>query len=71
MIAGSPTEFARIIKLEMDGKKVTVLRRSITVDIDTAYFSEPEEITWDTTHDTQAHGYYYAPKVGRDGRSRK
>lgn len=63
MVAGSSTAFPKVIKLNIAERQVTVLRESITVSIDTAYYSHPKEISWDTTDGEKSHGYYYAPKV--------
>jgi len=63
MVAGSPSMFTKLIKLDVKSGATSVIRTSHTAGIDTAYYSIPTEVTWDTTQDAKAHGYYYPPQV--------
>ena len=63
LVAGSPSVFAKLIKLDIKSGTTSVIRTTHSADIDTAYYSIPKEVSWDTTHDAKAHGYYYPPQV--------
>ncbi len=63
LVAGSPRMFTKLIKLDVKSGTTSVIRATHTSDIDTAYYSVPKEVTWDTTDDAKAHGYYYPPQV--------
>ena len=63
LVAGSPRMFTKLIKLDVKSGTTTVIRATQSTDIDTAYFSTPKEMTWDTTDDDKCHGYYYPPQV--------
>ena len=67
MVAGSPSLFTALIKLNVKTGKTTVVRTShpSTDDIDPGYLSaDPKKVSWDTTLGAKAHGYYYPPQVG-------
>lgn len=65
-IAGSATSPTAVVQLNLQSRKLTVLRSSSTLEIDPDYLSEPELITFPTRSgagETEvAHGIYYAPK---------
>ena len=63
MIAGSSKKFPKIIKLEIDTGKVSVLRESNAIEIDPGYYSVPQRVSWPTTDNATSHGYYYTPAV--------
>lgn len=63
MVAGSPSMFSELIKMDVKSGKTSVIRASHTAGIDTAFYSIPTEVTWDTTQGDKAHGYYYPPQV--------
>lgn len=64
VVAGSPSMFTKLIKVDVKSGTTAVIRATQSTDIDIAYFSIPKEITWDTTDDAKAYGYYYTPQVG-------
>lgn len=66
MVAGSPSMFTKLIKVDVKSGTTTVIRTTHSADIDATYYSIPKELTWDTTDDAKAYGYYYPPQVGRD-----
>ncbi|XP_052057888.1 uncharacterized protein LOC127698463 isoform X5 [Mytilus californianus] len=61
-VAGSPTKFECVIRINLETKEVKVLQESKSLDMDTGYYSIPEEISWKTTNDDVSYGYFYPPK---------
>ena len=64
LVAGSPSMFTKLIKVDVKSGTTTVIRATKSTDIDAAYFSIPKKMTWDTTDDAKCYGYYYPPQVG-------
>jgi dipeptidyl aminopeptidase/acylaminoacyl peptidase len=62
MRAGSPTEAAAIVRLDLETRTFKVLRRSSTLEIDTAYLSTPRAVEFPTEDGRTAHGFFYPPK---------
>lgn len=62
MRAGSPTEAAAIVRLDLETRTFEVLRRSSTLEIDAAYLSTPRAVEFPTEDGLTAHGFYYPPK---------
>jgi dipeptidyl aminopeptidase/acylaminoacyl peptidase len=60
--AGSATEFASIVRLDLATGHFEVLRRSSEVVIDTGYLSAPQEIEFPTEHGLTAHAFFYPPQ---------
>lgn len=46
----------------VDGDTVHAIRPSTEADVDTAYVSVPELLSWPTRDGAKAHGFYYAPQ---------
>lgn len=63
LVAGSPTIFSRLIKVDVNSGTTTVVRKSHADVVDPEYYSNPMEVSWDTTYDDKAYGYYYPPQV--------
>lgn len=61
-LAGSPTESAAIIQLDLATRKPRVLRRSTNVGVDSGYISIPQAIEFPTEHGLTAYGFYYPPR---------
>ncbi|KAJ7390823.1 hypothetical protein OS493_022382 [Desmophyllum pertusum] len=61
MVAGGPRIFTKLIKVHVKSGETSVIRASHSAAVDTAYYSFPEEKTWDTTDGAKAYGYYYPP----------
>ncbi|KAK3595972.1 hypothetical protein CHS0354_032487 [Potamilus streckersoni] len=61
-VAGSPTQFPCIIRVNSTSGKVDIIRESKSLELDKGYFSIPETISWNTTDDELAHGYFYPPQ---------
>jgi dipeptidyl aminopeptidase/acylaminoacyl peptidase len=59
--AGSPSEPASIVRLDLATRQLEVLRRSSTIAIDTGYLSIPRAIEFPTEHGLTAHAFFYAP----------
>ena len=62
MRAGSSTEVAAIVKLDLEKRTFETLRRSSNVEIDAAYLSTPRAVEFPTEDGLTAHGFFYAPK---------
>ena len=60
--AGSPTEPASIVQLDLTTRRVQVLHRSSDIAIDAGYLSIPQAIEFPTEHGLTAHAFYYAPQ---------
>jgi dipeptidyl aminopeptidase/acylaminoacyl peptidase len=62
MRAGSPTEAAAIVRLDLETRTFEVLRRSSTLEIEAAYLSTPRAVEFPTEDGRTAHGFFYPPK---------
>jgi len=62
ILAGSPTEPASIVQLNLATRRLEVLRRSSEITIDAGYLSIPQEIEFPTEHGLTAHAFFYAPQ---------
>src|SRR5438093_1101956 len=60
--AASPTKAAEVAALEVRGAKVRVLKRSLNVEIDPDYFSQPQPIEFPTSGGLKAYALFYPPK---------
>jgi len=60
--AGSPTEPASIVSLDLQSERLEVLRRSTDMIIDAGYLSIPQAIEFPTEHGLTAYAFYYPPK---------
>jgi dipeptidyl aminopeptidase/acylaminoacyl peptidase len=61
-LAGSPTEFPTLIRLDLATRRVEVLRRSSELTIDPGYISEPRAIEFPTDGGLTAHAFFYPPR---------
>jgi dipeptidyl aminopeptidase/acylaminoacyl peptidase len=61
MRAGSPTEPAAIVKLDLATKTFAVWQRSSNVEIDPGYLSTPRAIEFPTGQGLTAQGFFYPP----------
>jgi len=60
--AGSPTEPASVVELDLTTRHLEVLHRSSDIAIDAGYLSIPQAIEFPTEHGLTAHAFYYAPQ---------
>ncbi len=60
--AGSPSRAPEVVGLELQTNRTRVLKASLGVEIDPAYFSEPEPIEFPTSNGLTAFALYYPPK---------
>jgi len=60
-IAASISEPDALVRLDLASGKWEVLRRSMEVTVDPAYFSQPQEIEFSTEGGLTAFGYFYPP----------
>ena len=65
MVAGSLTMFTKLIRVDIASGTTTEIKSShgTTVTDYTPYYSTPTVVSWPTTHDATAYGYYYPPQV--------
>lgn len=61
-IAGSPVEPYSIVQLDLTSRKIDVLRRSLTLQIDSSYLSMPKAIEYPTDDGMMAYAFFYTPK---------
>lgn len=59
--AGSPTEAACIVELDLASGQLRVLRRSSDIAIDAGYVSRPQALEFPTEHGRTAHALFYPP----------
>ena len=59
--AGSPTEAACIVELDLASGQRRVLRRSSDIAIDAGYVSRPQALEFPTEHGRTAHALFYPP----------
>jgi dipeptidyl aminopeptidase/acylaminoacyl peptidase len=62
MRAGSPTEAASIVRLDLETRRFEILRRSSNLEIDATYLSTPRAVEFPTEDGRTAHGFFYPPK---------
>jgi dipeptidyl aminopeptidase/acylaminoacyl peptidase len=60
-VAGSPTEAAAVVQLDLTSGQREVLRRSTTFSVDPGYLSVPRPIEFPTSHGRTAHAFFYPP----------
>jgi dipeptidyl aminopeptidase/acylaminoacyl peptidase len=60
-VGASTASAAEIVRVSTGDRSVATLKSSSDVDLDPAYLSTPEAITFPTTEDGEAHAFYYAP----------
>src|SRR6266516_3809162 len=61
-MGGSPTAAESIVQIDLRTPKLTVLRRSRDVTVDTRYVSIPRHVEFQTTNGLTAHSFYYPAK---------
>ncbi|HEY0321249.1 MAG TPA: S9 family peptidase [Pyrinomonadaceae bacterium] len=59
--AGSPSEAAAVVRLDLSTMKMEVLRRATDLQIDECYISVSQAIEFPTEDGLTAHGFYYPP----------
>ena len=60
--AASPTRAAEVAALDVRDGRVRVLKRSLNVEIDAGYLSQPEPIEFPTSGGLKAYALFYPPK---------
>ena len=64
-LAGSPTQSAAVVALDLATRDIQVLRRSSHVAIEADFLSQPQAVEFPTEHGLTAHALFYPPKNGR------
>jgi dipeptidyl aminopeptidase/acylaminoacyl peptidase len=60
-VAGSPTEAAAVIRVDLASGRFERLRRSSSVALDPGYVSVPQAVEFPTERGQTAHAFYYPP----------
>ncbi|MBC8453064.1 MAG: S9 family peptidase [Chloroflexi bacterium] len=60
-IGASETSAAEVVRASIDGGSVMSLKSSSDIELDDAYLSIPEEISFPSTENGEAHAFYYPP----------
>jgi dipeptidyl aminopeptidase/acylaminoacyl peptidase len=60
-VAASPTQPTSIVRWR-PGEEPSILERSSDLDVDPAYLAEPEQVTFPTGDDEEAHALFYPPR---------
>ena len=65
MIGYSPVVPNAIVRIEVESRKVDIVKIASELPVDKGYLSEPIKITFPTGKDlkSEAHGYLYMPEV--------
>ena len=61
-LAGSPTERASIVELDLSSRELKVLRRSSETAVEEGYLSVPESVEYPTEGGLTAHAIFYRPR---------
>ena len=61
LVAASPSDAAAVVRVEMGGGAVEVLKRSAKVKVAPGYLSSAQSITYPTGDGEEAHALYYPP----------
>ncbi len=61
-VAGRPDQPTAVVRYDMAHGSWEILRRSSDVQIDSAFFSQPEAIEFPTDGDLTAHAFFYPPR---------
>jgi dipeptidyl aminopeptidase/acylaminoacyl peptidase len=61
-VAGSPTETAAVVQLDLAAKRLAMLRRSSTITVDPGYLSVPRTIAFPTEQGKTAYAFFYPPQ---------
>jgi len=62
LLAGSPTTPTSIVRLDLKGRGLEVLRRSSDIPIEPGFLSVPEPVEFPTEGGRTAHAFFYAPR---------
>lgn len=60
-IGGSPAEALSVVQFDLATRKMEVLRRSSSIEVDSKYLSTAESIEFPTENGLTAHAFFYAP----------
>jgi len=61
-VGASPVSAAEVVRISVSDGSLITLKTSSDIELDDAYLSVPEAITFPSTDDGEAHAFYYAPK---------
>jgi dipeptidyl aminopeptidase/acylaminoacyl peptidase len=60
--AASPVEFKSIVELRLDGRQLSIFKRSNDLTLDDGYLTRPQPIEFPTEGGLTAHAFFYPPK---------
>ena len=61
-IGASPVSNSEIVSLDIEKKEIKTIKESSKLEIDSEEISTPQEISFSTTENAKAYGYFYKPK---------
>jgi dipeptidyl aminopeptidase/acylaminoacyl peptidase len=61
-LGASPTQPNSVVKLDLNSKEISVLRKATNLEIDPGYLSKPQPISYPTNEGKIAHAFYYPPQ---------
>ena len=61
-LAGSPTEHAAVVRLDLDTRQIETLRRTSELAVDPGYISAPQAVEFPTDAGLTAHAFFYRPR---------
>ena len=61
-IGASPVSNSEIVSLDLEKKEIKTIKESSKLEIDSEEISTPQEISFSTTENAKAYGYFYKPK---------
>jgi len=61
-LAGSPTQPAALVRMDVETLKMETIKRVMEVTVDEGYLSQAKPISFPTTNDQTAHAIYYPPQ---------
>ena len=60
-VGASPLSAAEVVRVNLESGVASTLKKSSDIELDSAYLSIPEAITFPSTEGGEAHAFYYAP----------
>jgi dipeptidyl aminopeptidase/acylaminoacyl peptidase len=61
-LAGSPTEHAAVVRLDLATRQIETLRRTSDLAVDPGYISAPQAVEFPTDAGLTAHAFFYPPR---------
>jgi len=62
-IAGSPTQPASIMRMDLISGKMELIKQAFEVGVDSGYFSVPQPVTFANTNGRESHAFYFPTTI--------